>query len=49
VGLPREGFPGLEATEAFYARNGFTPLGKRMRVVLPVSSAQATREEGDHR
>jgi GNAT superfamily N-acetyltransferase len=34
VGLPREGFGGLEATEAFYARNGFTPLGKRMRVVL---------------
>jgi GNAT superfamily N-acetyltransferase len=35
VGLPREGFDGLEATEAFYARNGFTALGRRMRLVLP--------------
>jgi branched-chain amino acid aminotransferase len=34
VGLPREGFAGLDATEAFYARNGFAPLGKRMRLVL---------------
>jgi GNAT superfamily N-acetyltransferase len=34
VGLPREGFAGLNATEAFYARNGFTSLGKRMRLVL---------------
>jgi GNAT superfamily N-acetyltransferase len=35
VGLPRESFAGLDATEAFYARNGFTPLGPRMRRVLP--------------
>jgi GNAT superfamily N-acetyltransferase len=35
VGLPRDGFAGLEATEAFYARNGFTAHGKRMRLVLP--------------
>jgi GNAT superfamily N-acetyltransferase len=34
VGLPREDFPGLQATEAFYARNGFTPLGRRMRLAL---------------
>lgn len=31
VGLPRESFPALAATEAFYRRNGFTPLGPRMR------------------
>lgn len=35
VGLPRESFAGLDATEAFYVRNGFTPLGRRMRRVLP--------------
>src|SRR5580704_3416827 len=35
VGLPRESFAGLDATESFYARNGFTPLGPRMRRVLP--------------
>jgi GNAT superfamily N-acetyltransferase len=34
VGLPREGFAGLAATEAFYTRNGFAPLGPRMRAVL---------------
>lgn len=34
VGLPRESFAGLDATEAFYVRNGFTPLGPRMRRVL---------------
>jgi GNAT superfamily N-acetyltransferase len=31
VGLPRESFPGLEQTHAFYARNGFELLGARMR------------------
>lgn len=31
VGLPRQGFAGLSATEAFYRSNGFTPLGRRMR------------------
>lgn len=35
VGLPREGFPGIDATEAFYRANGFTPLGPRMRRVGP--------------
>jgi GNAT superfamily N-acetyltransferase len=35
VGLPREGFARLAATEAFYRGNGFTPLGPRMRRVLP--------------
>jgi GNAT superfamily N-acetyltransferase len=34
VGLPREGFAALEATEAFYRDNGFAPLGPRMRRVL---------------
>ncbi len=31
VGLPREHFAGLAATEAFYRANGFAPLGARMR------------------
>ncbi len=31
VGLPREHFVGLAATEAFYVANGFTALGARMR------------------
>jgi GNAT superfamily N-acetyltransferase len=34
VGLPSARFEGLEATEAFYARNGFTMLGPRMRQVI---------------
>ncbi|HXP29133.1 MAG TPA: GNAT family N-acetyltransferase [Solirubrobacteraceae bacterium] len=34
VGLPRESFRGLHATEAFYLDNDFTPLGPRMRRVL---------------
>jgi GNAT superfamily N-acetyltransferase len=34
VGLPRARFSRLQGTEAFYARNGFTPLGTRMRLVL---------------
>jgi GNAT superfamily N-acetyltransferase len=34
VGLPRESFAGFQATEAFYARNEFEPLGLRMRRVL---------------
>ena len=28
VGLPRESFAGVAATEAFYSANGFTPLGR---------------------
>jgi GNAT superfamily N-acetyltransferase len=35
VGLPRETFPGIRATEAFYRHNGFAPLGARMRWLLP--------------
>jgi GNAT superfamily N-acetyltransferase len=35
VGLPRESFADIGATEAFYVRNGFTPLGPRMRRMLP--------------
>jgi GNAT superfamily N-acetyltransferase len=31
VGLPRESFAGLAATEAFYLSNGFARLGPRMR------------------
>jgi GNAT superfamily N-acetyltransferase len=34
VGLPREGFEGILATEGFYARNGFEHLGPRMRRVF---------------
>jgi GNAT superfamily N-acetyltransferase len=34
VGLPSEDFSKLEATRAFYTRNGFKPLGPRMRRVL---------------
>lgn len=34
VGLPSESFPRLEATRAFYVRNGFRPLGPRMRLML---------------
>ena len=34
VGLPRESFAGLAATEAFYRANDFTPLGPRMRKLL---------------
>jgi len=34
VGLPREHFPGIQATESFYRANGFTPLGPRMRCIL---------------
>ncbi len=35
VGLPRENFAGLAATEAFYGNNGFEQLGIRMRRLLP--------------
>lgn len=31
VGLPSEEFPRLQATQRFYLRNGFSPLGPRMR------------------
>jgi GNAT superfamily N-acetyltransferase len=34
VGLPRESFAAIDATTAFYARNGFHALGPRMRQVL---------------
>jgi GNAT superfamily N-acetyltransferase len=34
VGLPKEGFERLGATEAFYRANGFTHLGPRMRRLL---------------
>lgn len=34
VGLPRESFAQLAATERFYRDNGFTPLGPRMRRLL---------------
>lgn len=35
VGLPRESFPALRATERFYLANGFERLGPRMRRVVP--------------
>jgi GNAT superfamily N-acetyltransferase len=31
VGLPREAFAGIRATESFYLANGFAPLGERMQ------------------
>lgn len=34
VGLPRETFAAIAATEAFYSRNGFKHLGPRMRRLL---------------
>jgi GNAT superfamily N-acetyltransferase len=34
VGLPRESFAGLHATQAFYLAHGFTLLGTRMRSLL---------------
>lgn len=34
VGLPRESFAGIRATESFYLHNGFERLGTRMRRVL---------------
>lgn len=34
VGLPRESFAGIRATEGFYARNGFEHLGARMRRIF---------------
>lgn len=34
VGLPREDFPALERTEAFYRGAGFEHLGPRMRLLL---------------
>jgi GNAT superfamily N-acetyltransferase len=35
VGLPRESFAAIAATTRFYERNGFSPLGPRMRRTLP--------------
>lgn len=34
VGLPSEDFPHIAATRNFYLKNGFKPLGPRMRLVL---------------
>lgn len=34
VGLPKESFAAIRATEGFYLRNGFVPLGPRMRRLL---------------
>jgi ribosomal protein S18 acetylase RimI-like enzyme len=36
VGLPKESFAALQATAAFYRRNGFQALGPRMRRALAV-------------
>jgi GNAT superfamily N-acetyltransferase len=35
VGLPQESFAQILATEHFYLENGFSPLGPRMRRLLP--------------
>ena len=41
VGLPRETFAAIASTESFYRRNGFEPLGPRMRRLLdPESEAR---------
>jgi GNAT superfamily N-acetyltransferase len=34
VGLPRETFAAIASTESFYRRNGFEPLGPRLRRLL---------------
>ncbi|GGX57499.1 GNAT family N-acetyltransferase [Saccharospirillum salsuginis] len=34
VGLPPFGFPNYTATEQFYGRNGFSPVGARMKRIL---------------
>jgi GNAT superfamily N-acetyltransferase len=34
VGLPRESFRAIDATESFYRDNGFEPLGPRMRRLI---------------
>jgi GNAT superfamily N-acetyltransferase len=34
VGLPSDDFPRMEATRGFYLKNGFKPLGPRMRLPL---------------
>ena len=34
VGLPKESFAAIRATESFYLGNGFVPLGPRMRRLL---------------
>ena len=46
VGLPRERFAGLAATEAFYLANGFTPLGARMRRGAPMNGTRMRRGIG---
>jgi ribosomal protein S18 acetylase RimI-like enzyme len=43
VGLPKEGFAALEATAAFYRRNGFTALGPRMRRALAAEPPREAR------
>jgi hypothetical protein len=35
VGLPKESFAAIRATEAFYLDNGFERLGPRMRRLVP--------------
>lgn len=35
VGLPRESFADIRATEGFYVHNGFEHLGARMRRIFP--------------
>jgi GNAT superfamily N-acetyltransferase len=41
VGLPREDFPALEQTEAFYRGAGFEHLGPRMRLLLNANGEMA--------
>lgn len=41
VGLPREDFPALHQTEAFYRGAGFEHLGPRMRLLLDAPAERA--------
>lgn len=54
VGLPREDFPALEQTEAFYRGAGFEHLGPRMRLHLdsavtsgPIAASSHSGAEGE--
>jgi GNAT superfamily N-acetyltransferase len=41
VGLPREDFPALDQTEAFYRGAGFEHLGPRMRLLLGANGGRS--------
>ena len=49
VGLPRAGFAGIGATEAFYRASGFTELGVRMRRTLTLTPPRENHAAADVR